>query len=390
MRLTLDSLCVGSETSWVHRISLSDVEGFAKLSGDTNPLHMDREYARRQGFSGRVVHGMLLGAFLSRVLGTDLPGTGVLWLSQDTRFLLPVYIDDEIRIVVRVKHKSDALRTLLLETVVLNQHGGKVLQGEAKVMVLEQPCEPAWEDTVALVTGSSRGIGASIALAFGRKRAKVAVHYHSRRESAEEVVAGIHALGGEAALFAADLLHPAGPHTLAEAVRERFGGVQVLVNNASPAIRRAPPESVQVADLDFYWNAYVRSSWLLMQELLPGMKAAGFGRIVQILSSAISGTPPADLAAYVAAKSGLWGLSKALAVDLAPRGITVNAVSPSAVMTDQWEGVPDSHRRALAMRVPMRTLASPNDVANAVVHLASPEARYLTGQNVLLAGGELM
>jgi 3-oxoacyl-[acyl-carrier protein] reductase len=257
-------------------------------------------------------------------------------------------------------------------------------------MVLEQSSGRSWEETVVLVTGSSRGIGAAIALAFGRKRARVAVHYHSRRDSAEEVVAGVHAAGGQARTFAADLLQSEGPPALVAAVREHWGDIHVLVNNASPPIRRTSPSQLAVADLDFFWNAYVRSTWLLTQQVLPGMKSSGFGRIVQILSSAVAGTPPADLAGYVAAKSGLWGLSKALAVDLAPHGITVNAVSPSAVMTDQWDDVPDSHRRAMALRSPMRTLASPTDVANAVTYFASPEARYLTGQNVLLTGGEVM
>ena len=250
MRFTFDSLNVGTETSWVHHISLDEVNAFASLSGDTNPIHMDFDYARRQGFTGRVVHGMLVSAFLSRVLGTDLPGAGVFWLSQETRFVSPVYIEDEIRIVVRVKHKSVALRTLLLETDVLNQRGDRVLQGEAKVMVLEQPRELDWKDTVALITGSSRGIGSAIALAFGRKGAKVAVHYHSQRKSAEEVAAGIHAVGGQASVFAADLLQPDGPQSLAAAVRERFGAVHVLVNNASPPIRRALPAEIQLADLD--------------------------------------------------------------------------------------------------------------------------------------------
>jgi 3-oxoacyl-[acyl-carrier protein] reductase len=387
---TFDALRVGAETRWAHLVTAEEVDAFARLSGDLNPLHLDAGYARRQGFSGRVVHGALVGAFLSRVLGTRLPGPGVLWLSQDTKFLQPVYINDRIEVCVTVKHKAEALRSLLLETTVTNQHGDVVVRGEAKVMLLEQPRKLPWQETVALVTGGSRGIGAAVALALGRKGARVAVHYHTRRESAEEVAAGVRAAGGEAVALEGDLGSVESLRALAGKARERFGPVHVLVNNASPRIERKPVTALSWEELELYWNAYVRAAHVLGQELIPAMKEQGYGRIVQVLTSAIVNTPPPELGAYAAAKAALWGLSKVLAVELAPHGITVNAVSPSAVVTDQWEGVPESRKRGMALRNPMRRLASPEDVAAAVVHLASEEARYVTGQNLLLTGGEVM
>jgi phosphate acetyltransferase len=136
---TFEQLQVGSETRWTHQITSDEVGSFARLSGDFNPLHLDSGYARTQGFSSCVVHGMLVSAFLSRVLGMDLPGPGTLWLSQNTKFLQPVFPDDKIEVRVTVKHKTLATRTLLLETVITNQRGQTVVQGEAKVMMLEQP-----------------------------------------------------------------------------------------------------------------------------------------------------------------------------------------------------------------------------------------------------------
>ena len=102
------------------------------------------------------------------------------------------------------------------------------------------------------------------------------------------------------------------------------------------------------------------------------------------------GVPPAGTAGYVAAKSGLWGLAKAAAAELAPHGITVNAVSPSAVMTDQWENTPENRRRGLALRIPAQRLASPEEVAETIVYLAGPGAGYVTGANFPVAGGEVM
>src|SRR5437016_1303819 len=104
-----NTLEAGTSVVWSHRISATEVDEFADLSGDFNPLHMDDSYARQFGFRGRVVHGMLVNSFLSRVLGMLLPGPGTLWLSQNTRFVQPVYIGDEIEIEVKVSHASPAL-----------------------------------------------------------------------------------------------------------------------------------------------------------------------------------------------------------------------------------------------------------------------------------------
>jgi NAD(P)-dependent dehydrogenase (short-subunit alcohol dehydrogenase family) len=120
------------------------------------------------------------------------------------------------------------------------------------------------------------------------------------------------------------------------------------------------------------------------------MRERGFGRIVHMLSTAMWGAPPAETGAYVTAKSALWGLAKAMAVEFAPFGITVNAVSPSAVMTEQWDDVSDNRRRAMSMRVPAQRLASPDEVAAAVLHLVGNDAAYLTGAHFPVAGGEVM
>jgi 3-oxoacyl-[acyl-carrier protein] reductase len=113
-------------------------------------------------------------------------------------------------------------------------------------------------------------------------------------------------------------------------------------------------------------------------------------RVVNILSSAIVGAPPIEMGAYVTAKSALAGMSKSLAVELAADGITVNSVSPSTVLTDQWEHLQENRRRALTMRNPMRQLVTAEDVAQAVLYLVSDAARTITGQNITLTGGEVM
>jgi acyl dehydratase len=126
----------GDTVRWRHEVTAEEVDAFARLSGDFNPLHLDDAFGREHGFRGRVVHGALVSAFISRILGTELPGPGCLWLSQSMRFTRPVYISEPIEVVVRVIHKSESLRTLVLETIVENLRGEPILVGEAKVTAL--------------------------------------------------------------------------------------------------------------------------------------------------------------------------------------------------------------------------------------------------------------
>ena len=380
----------GETVTWRHTIQPEEIDAFTALSGDDNPLHVDDAFARRHGFRGRVAHGMLVGAFLSRVLGTLLPGPGVLWLSQSFRFQRAFHAGETIDVTVRIAHKSESLRTLVLETTVRTESGAIGLTGEAKVMMLQTVQVVPWEEMVVVVTGAGRGIGAAVARAFGAKGASVVVNYRERAQAAEQVVASIAADGAQAVAVAADVATPEGASALAAAALDRFGRVDVLVNNATPSIDRKPLLELEWDEIDTYWQTYVQSVFSLARSFIPGMRERGFGRIVNVLTTAMWGAPPPGTGGYVAAKSGLWGLAKVMAVELAPLGITVNAVSPSAVMTEQWDSTSDSRRRALGLRIPAQRLPSPEEVAATVVYLAGPEAAYVTGANFPVAGGEVM
>ncbi|MEJ7891572.1 MAG: SDR family oxidoreductase [Solirubrobacteraceae bacterium] len=384
------TLAEGDELAWEHLITDSDVDGFAELSGDDNPLHMDDAFARRHGFRGRVVHGMLLGAFLSRVLGTGLPGPGVLWLSQDLRFGRAVYVGDRIQVHVRVKHQSPALGAVVIQTTVRNQAGEEVMSGEAKMMMLPTQRRPPWEEIVAVVTGGGRGIGAAIATELAERGARTVVNFRQDETAAGELSRRLTDGGAPSVAVRADAATADGARALAAAAQDAFGRIDVVVLNATPKIERRPLLEASAEELDGYWRAYVSGPHELVRAVAPGMRERGFGRIVGVLTSAILNTPPANMGAYVTAKSGAWGLLRSLAVEMAADGITVNAVSPSAVITDQWSDANDRQRRALAARIPLKRLPGPEEVAAAVGFLAGEGGDYLTGVNLPVAGGEVM
>jgi 3-oxoacyl-[acyl-carrier protein] reductase len=239
---------------------------------------------------------------------------------------------------------------------------------------------------VALVTGSSRGLGAGIALRLAADGLAVAVNYRSGGTEANELVAAIGERGGVAAAFGADVTDEREVADLVAAVERALGPIDVLVLNATGPQPDAPLEAVawedHVAQLDFF----VKSPVLLARAVLAGMRARRHGRIVQI-DSEIADSPPPGRSAYAAAKSAQIGLARAWARELAPGGVTVNCVAPGFIAVERHSDVPDAVRRAYVDSVPAGRMGTPDDVAHAVSFFASEAAGFVTGQRLVVDGG---
>lgn len=249
---------------------------------------------------------------------------------------------------------------------------------------------PCLRNRVAIVTGGSRGIGRAIAIGLAREGASVVVNYLSQASAAEEVVGTIRAAGGEAIAVQADIGNLTQHDGLVAATRERFGRVDVLVNNAGIG-RRQPFLDATVEAWDWVHGINLKGVYFLSQAVARLMVPQGSGKIINI-SSVHDERAMVGNSVYSIAKAGLVMLTKSLALELAEKGVQVNCVSPGAIRTDatnQFLAMSGYEEKVIA-KIPSRRVGEPEDVVGAVVLLASPASDYITGATIYVDGGMLL
>lgn len=243
------------------------------------------------------------------------------------------------------------------------------------------------KNKVALVTGASRGIGQGIALALGREGA-IVIGTATTEAGADRITEALQAQGINGTGMVLNVTSQESIDAVLAAIKERFGAVSILVNNAAITqdnlfLRMKDEEWLQVMETN------LNSIYRVTKNCIRDMLKARWGRVINI-GSVVGSTGNPGQANYAAAKAGVLGFSKAVALEVGSRNITVNTVSPGFIATDMTDALNEEQRQAIFKQIPMQRIGSIEDVAAAVVFLASESAGYITGQTIHVNGGMYM
>lgn len=241
---------------------------------------------------------------------------------------------------------------------------------------------------VAVVTGASRGIGKSIAIELAKQGADVVVNYAGSVDRANEVVKEIESLGRKAMSIQCDVSDGESVNAMMKEALEAFGSIDILVNNAG-ITRDNLLMRMKDSEWDDVINTNLKGVFLCTKAVTRPMMKQRKGRIINITSIVgVTGNP--GQANYVAAKAGVIGFTKTTAKELAQRNITVNAIAPGFITTDMTDKLTDEVKNSMLTQIPLGQFGNPEDIANAVVFLASDESSYITGQTLHIDGGMYM
>ena len=397
MMSKFEQIKIGDNAKIKHKVLQNDIDKFVELTGDDNKLHTDKNYASKTIFKKPVVHGMLGASFISTIIGTRLPGDGALWFSQSLDFLMPVRVGDELTITAEVVKKHDNLQTIEIQTDIYNQDKQKVTTGIAKVKIIEEIILNVDKEIVArqkaktaLVVGATGGIGKATSLLLAKEGFDILVHYFSDHSGALELKQQLQQLNVKAEICKADVTKEEDVKGLIEFFQRKFELLTVFINCATIKLPNIKIENLDWEDIQKQIDINIKSNFLLLKLLLPIMEKSKYGKIVLLETQYTESTPPLELLPYITAKSALYGFGKALAVELAAKGIRVNFVSPSMTDTELIANIPEKVRLVTAAKTPLRRLAQPEDVAHAIAFLASDKSDFMTGETLRVNGGQVM
>lgn len=380
---------VGDYRSIEHTFTSEEVQAFACLTGDNNPLHVDAEYARRTAAGGQVVHGMLAAAFISTLIGVHIPGRGALWNALQINWRKMIRIGDTLRFIARVTAVQTATHSLDLEISGVNiLSSATYLDATAKVMIMPEENKLEHSGLLnkrVLITGATGEVGQEICRRMAAEECKliiwgrddVRLNKLSRSLATNVTRADIVDLQNEAATQSAlDAVLTDGP-------------IDIFIHAAcAPLGYREFGEIGHLAELKSHLTISATAFSHIAERLLPTMLTGS--SIVAILTQAVLDAPPLKMSAYVAGKLAASGLVKSIAAEFGPKGIRCNGLSPGLINTTLTRDVPLRIKQVEAAVNPLRRLCTPMDVADAVAFLCGPQATFINGVNLPVTGGARM
>ena len=418
--LNFDQITVGYEARITHAITQADVNTFATLTGDFNPLHVDQDFAKQTLFQKPVVHGMLSASFISTLIGTELPGSGALWSSQVLEFIKPAYVGDRICVVSKVIQKSPATQSLVLDTKVLNQHGDILISGKSVVKLLQLtskqpsvtpsippeerpqnstnnedlPVSPSLgnEDSrkIVLVTGASRGIGYAVGMRLARQGSRVVFNSRHGSDELTDSIESLNSRGYSALDLRADVSSPEEMQALYLKVQKHWGLITDVVHCAAPNPQPTPFENSGWESFESQLSVQLRGAFNCAKICLPGMLEKNAGSFIWIGSIFSDGLPPTQQTAYIATKAAISAFGRSLAVEYGPKGVRSNIVAPGMTQTEMLASIPDKTKMLAKMNTPLRKLATVDEISQVVEFLLGPGSSHITGETIRVCGGIAM
>ena len=243
---------------------------------------------------------------------------------------------------------------------------------------------------VALITGASKGIGAEIAFKLAKDGFQVVINYFQSKEKAEKVLKRIVDDGGNGIIYQADVTDSYQVEKMFEKIKQLFGGIEILVNNAGGKIVNKSFKDLSWEDIEFHINVLVKGAFNTCKYVIPIMEEQGMGKIINITSIYTDNAPPIKTYDYILAKSALSSFTKSLAVEYGAKGIRVNNVSPGMIETTLIGNIPEKTKLITQMQTPLRRLGTAKNVADVVLALAGNAGDYITGETIRVCGGQKM
>lgn len=389
-----EKINIGDVAEIKHAVTQKDIEKFVELSGDDNRLHVDKEFASKTSFKKPVAHGMIGASFISTIIGTKIPGDGALWYAQNLEFLLPVRVGDKLTIVATVLKKIDRQNSIELQTDIFNQHKQKVTTGIAKVKIIENEIQECIEkneyEKVALIIGSTGGIGSETAKVLAQDGFNLILHYHSNKDKAIKLKDDLEKLTEKRIILVkANLVLEDEIGEMLFEINRYFNNITALINASTLHFGNTKLNALEWQDISSQLDMNIRSNFILVQKISPMMEKNSYGKIV-FITTQYTEQMPSELIHYITAKSALNGFAKALAIELAPKGILVNLVSPGMTDTELISDIPEKVKLLTSAKTPLKRLAKPLDIANAISYLVSEKSDFLTGETIRVNGGQVM
>ena len=389
-----ENIKVGEKKELFHVITKSDIEKFIDLSGDNNKIHFDEDFAKKTPFKKPVAHGMIGVSFISTIIGTKLPGDGALWYSQNIEFVNPVRVGDRLHVLAEVIKKIDRDKTLVISTDIYNQNKQLVTKGIAKVKLVDQIKHVEKKDVLvknktAIVIGGTGGIGKATCTQLAKDGFDIVIHYYSNEKKAKKIKSEIIKLGKKAIIVKADITKKQDVSDMYEFVFNRMGKITALVNCSITKFYNYKFEDLEYEFINNQLDINLKGVFNLIKLVVPHMEEFKYGKIVN-LTTIYTESPVSQLTHYITAKSALEGFIKSLVLELSSKGIRLNLVAPGMTNTELIDDVPEKSKLLNAAKTPLKRLAEPIDVANAISYLVSEKSDYLTGETIKVNGGQIM